>query len=540
MSQKVRIQRVTVRGATPFLGLSDNDRPGSRRLYSRDPLQVMQWLCDGWRTRFNQLRSRRCRCGADRELLPIGGDPDQQTLAQARVSCTWLAAVPSLVAQSPEKIEKQDWFAAVKRRKALLTKRQNPGRMPLFRSRTRDCQMFVCWSNGGRNAILTRTGKRAGIVTITGQNPKRWARPGERQRFSIRIHVRLSEGIRSYSSVRVNWTRRELVFVNEPLPIQRRPTGSMVGVDRGVTHAMTDSNGLHADLPASRLRKINVEVGRRQKAQARAVRHSPYGTQQEYRRAGISKRFAAHDQPINQLRGQASRIVADHQHNWSTYLVRQHDLIVVENLTVRNMIKRPRPIPDPIRPGNYLPNGRIAQRGLNRVLRSAALSRFGSMLDYKAALAGVTVVAVDPRGTSQRCYACGHIASENRKSQAVFCCVVCGHRDNADTNAARNILDRGLRIARADQQDGQRSGVITRQGRAAPGVEKLSDGGIGTTETAASSVKREPLSTGRLSGLARTSDPWAYVKGGRQYNVNDGQLTGEVRHGLTSTDESIL
>ena len=41
--------------------------------------------------------------------------------------------------------------------------------------------------------------------------------------------------------------------------------------------------------------------------------------------------------------------------------------------------------------------------------------------------------------TSRRCNACGHVAAENRKSQAVFCCVACGHTANADVNAAKNI-----------------------------------------------------------------------------------------------------
>ncbi|MGH2507329.1 MAG: zinc ribbon domain-containing protein [Ktedonobacteraceae bacterium] len=46
---------------------------------------------------------------------------------------------------------------------------------------------------------------------------------------------------------------------------------------------------------------------------------------------------------------------------------------------------------------------------------------------------------VDPRNTSRTCSACGHCAKENRKSQAIFCCVNCGMTMNADINAAINI-----------------------------------------------------------------------------------------------------
>src|SRR6185437_2918498 len=61
---------------------------------------------------------------------------------------------------------------------------------------------------------------------------------------------------------------------------------------------------------------------------------------------------------------------------------------------------------------------------------------------YKAELAGVTVVTVDPRNTSRTCAECGHCSKSNRKSQSEFVCKMCGHRAHADSNAARNHRDR--------------------------------------------------------------------------------------------------
>jgi len=58
---------------------------------------------------------------------------------------------------------------------------------------------------------------------------------------------------------------------------------------------------------------------------------------------------------------------------------------------------------------------------------------------YKARLAGVTWIEVDPKFTSQRCYECGHIAKANRRSQSEFVCCACGQTDLADRNAALNI-----------------------------------------------------------------------------------------------------
>ena len=57
---------------------------------------------------------------------------------------------------------------------------------------------------------------------------------------------------------------------------------------------------------------------------------------------------------------------------------------------------------------------------------------------------GGNLVIVPAAYTSQACHECGHVASENRDSQAVFRCVECGYQANADTNAAMNILDRAL------------------------------------------------------------------------------------------------
>jgi putative transposase len=62
-----------------------------------------------------------------------------------------------------------------------------------------------------------------------------------------------------------------------------------------------------------------------------------------------------------------------------------------------------------------------------------------SFVEYKAALAGVPVVTVDPRNTSRTCHVCGHCEKANRLSQARFLCKHCGHSENADLNAARNI-----------------------------------------------------------------------------------------------------
>lgn len=69
--------------------------------------------------------------------------------------------------------------------------------------------------------------------------------------------------------------------------------------------------------------------------------------------------------------------------------------------------------------------------------------QLAKFIEYKAILAGVPVVYIDPRNTSRECISCGHIEKANRKSQSVFSCVKCGHTANADINAAMVIANRG-------------------------------------------------------------------------------------------------
>jgi putative transposase len=125
-------------------------------------------------------------------------------------------------------------------------------------------------------------------------------------------------------------------------------------------------------------------------------------------------------------------------------LVTDYDLLVIEDLKIDNMVRRPPPRPDPAQPGGFLPNRAAAKAGLNRSIHDAGWAQFVSILRAKAEEAGRVVIDVDARHTSDRCEACGHTATENRASQAVFACRACGHTANADEHAARNILRAGL------------------------------------------------------------------------------------------------
>jgi putative transposase len=77
-----------------------------------------------------------------------------------------------------------------------------------------------------------------------------------------------------------------------------------------------------------------------------------------------------------------------------------------------------------------------------------AFAELREYMEYKAALSGVKVQAVDPRNTSKRCPECNHVSGKNRIRRDVFQCDECGYFNHADIVGAKNIRSGALVIAR--------------------------------------------------------------------------------------------
>ena len=124
----------------------------------------------------------------------------------------------------------------------------------------------------------------------------------------------------------------------------------------------------------------------------------------------------------------------DRRKDWaekaSTDLARRFDLIRVEDLQITNMTRSAKGSQD--NPGRNV----RAKAGLNRGILANGWGRLVQRLEHKAP---GRVVKINAAYTSQCCSVCGHVAGENRESQAVFRCRACGHTDHADVNAAKNI-----------------------------------------------------------------------------------------------------
>jgi putative transposase len=283
------------------------------------------------------------------------------------------------------------------------------------------------------------------------QRRPRWRKEGVDEGFCIR-DVRVRRISRKWAEVqvpKVGWVRFRLTrqlgdhgmarvtkdragrwhvsFCAPQSPVVRTVSGATVGIDLGVAHTVTTSDGDHFGVP-----------GLRPREQTRLVRLERKNARQ---RAGSNRR-ARTKHAIAVLHARA----ADRRKDWvektSTALVTGYDLIVFEDLRVKKMLRSAR--------GSVESPGRnvAAKAGLNRKIAASAWSLLARRTIEKAAASqDCMMVRVEPRHTSQRCSACGHLDSGNRPSQAVFACLACGHTENADVNAAKNILAAGLAAA---------------------------------------------------------------------------------------------
>jgi putative transposase len=223
-------------------------------------------------------------------------------------------------------------------------------------------------------------------------------------------------GVKSYRITRDRAGRWHVAFAHIPDAIPGPADGSVVGVDRGVAVSAALSTGELLHTPSLTPRE-RIRLRRLQQHLARANR----GSNRRQRTRLAIARLKARE--------------ADRRRDWvektTTDLARRFDNIRVEALDVRAMTRSAHGTPDH-------PGVRVAQkRGLNRAISRQGWGRLVARLDHKAA---GRLERVPAAYTSQRCCACGHIAPENRKSQAVFACVACDAGPcNADVNAARNI-----------------------------------------------------------------------------------------------------
>ena len=237
----------------------------------------------------------------------------------------------------------------------------------------------------------------------------------------------IPDAVKSYRVTLDRSGRWHIAFAAIPAPVAGPDDGTVVGVDRGVAVSVALSTGELLRVPGLRAGETQ-RLRRLQRRLARAQRGSD-------RRAGTKRAIA-------KLRARETDRRRDWVEKTTTGLARRFDTIRVEDLNVRAMTRS-------ARGSRECPGSGVAQkRGLNREISRQGWGLLVARLKQKAQ---GRLEFVPAAYTSQRCSHCGHIAPENRKSQAVFQCVACDAGPcNADVNAARNIAAGRAVTARGD------------------------------------------------------------------------------------------
>ncbi|WP_327685872.1 RNA-guided endonuclease InsQ/TnpB family protein [Streptomyces sp. NBC_00467] len=269
----------------------------------------------------------------------------------------------------------------------------------------------------------------------------RWdSTPHDRQRRvrlqgigQVRVHQhRPVRGRVRTISVKREGRRWYVILACDEVPREQLPpTAAVVGINMGVTHLLTTSEGEHVAHP----RFLAFSTGALAEAQRR-LDAFPLRTRRR------SKKHRSAARKVARLHAKIRRQRLDHHHKVVLKLVREYDVIVHERLNTVSMTKAPPPKPDLEQPGAFLPNQAAAKAGLNRSILDAGWGILLNILANKAESAGRRVIAVDARNTSRTCPACGHVTKANRTTQAKFACVSCGYASNADHVGALNVLNR--------------------------------------------------------------------------------------------------
>ena len=284
-------------------------------------------------------------------------------------------------------------FKPMKGKRAMKTiSNENPGKL------------FKC----GRFITLPGTSKTLGPLNVKGLD----------RRYPDELVIKAYRIMREPSGY-------YLLLVGE-LPTEApKPTTKVAGFDAGVVHILNDDAGHHADIPSPlkrRLKKIK-------RLSRKAARQKKGGKNQ-------AKTYAK----LARVHEKVRRDRKAWHHKLSTFAVRKYAGIAVEDLKLPNMTRRPKAKPKADGTG-YERNMAKAKSGLNQALLDAGFGSFYAMMEAKAKVFGREFVRVPPQYTSQTCNVCGEVHKESRLTQSEFVCVGCGHTENADTNAARNIRD---------------------------------------------------------------------------------------------------
>lgn len=206
---------------------------------------------------------------------------------------------------------------------------------------------------------------------------------------------------------------------------------SLVGIDRGINKTLMLSSGEVYNLPIGKIKKIENKI----KIQQRKMSYKKGNRKGEEK----SNNFKKQKRKINKLNKQIANIRHDWMHKVSNDIIKNHDVIILEKLKIKNMTKSSKGTIEN-------PGKKVKQKsGLNKSSLRQGWHKLFSFLEYKTNWNNQLVLYVDPKNTSRTCSNCDHVDKDSRDKEN-FSCTSCNFKIDADLNASINIRARGRRV----------------------------------------------------------------------------------------------
>ncbi|WNS43943.1 IS200/IS605 family element RNA-guided endonuclease TnpB [Paenibacillus sp. MMS20-IR301] len=277
---------------------------------------------------------------------------------------------------------------------------------------------FPKWKSRKHPVQSYTTNNQNGTIAIVAG---RYLKLPKMEPVRIKLHRQLQGQIKSATISRTATGKYFVSILCETKVEAKTLTGSVIGMDLGVTSFAAFSDGTKVQNP-----KHLVKTSDRLSKAQRKLSRRALQAQKEGRLLAGSRNYQKQRILVAKLHEKIANQRNDFQNKLSTELVNNHDVICVETLNVTGLVR----------------NHRLA-----RSLQDVSWSAFLSKLTYKAEWYGKQVIRVGRWfPSSQLCSACGHRDGKKGLHIREWSCPSCGTTHDRDVNASRNIRTEGLHL----------------------------------------------------------------------------------------------
>ena len=231
-----------------------------------------------------------------------------------------------------------------------------------------------------------------------------------------------------------------VVFTTE-FEIEPLMKSAEIGIDIGVVHAVALSDGRFFDLDTDRLKAIEERIAVLQRKLSLNLcarkKLTEKGLAEPFDKYKPGRKRRRLKERIQRLHRRMRCIRQDFQRKTAHTLAQEYGCVYAEDLKTKNMTKSAKGTVEN-------PGTKVKQKsGLNRAILRTGFYGLTEAIAWQLEKTGGILEKVNPAYTSCQCPSCGCCDKRNRPQQAEFHCIACGHRQNADTVGAVNVLRKG-------------------------------------------------------------------------------------------------